>query len=94
MKTRKPAFENRVRFNWGFHDAAQVVRQGWNKAEANYGFGPSLKIESPLYVLARHPDKVYAHGWFYGYYTAMSGRPTESSEAAWAEAKELCQVAE
>lgn len=101
MKTRKARvtskFENRVRFNWGFHDAVQVVREGWQRK--NYGFGPALKIESPEDVLARHFDRVYARGWIMGYYEAV-GRQSGgadlnnmSSEVAWNDAMRQGKVA-
>ena len=76
-------FEDRVRFNWGFHDAAQVVREGWEGQ--NYGFiGTALNITKPEDELEQHQDKAYAHGWYFGYYEALGGVSScESSEGAW-----------
>ena len=76
-------FSNRIRFNWGYHDAAQSVNKGWNSVGCNFGFGPTLKINTPGDVLARHPDKFYAEGWIRGYRDAEAKIGTSSSEAAW-----------
>ncbi len=80
-KARTP-FDGRVQFNWGFHDACQVVREGWENK--NYGFGPALDINSPEDVLKQHQNKMYAYGWYFGYYEALGGiSKCESSESAW-----------
>lgn len=79
---KSPKFEARVRFNWGFHDAAQVVRENWQSR--NFGFGPGLKVKKPEDVLEQHEDSHYAHGWIRGYYEALGGiSKCESSESAW-----------
>lgn len=74
--------DTRVRFNSGYHDATQVVRMG---SEDNYGFGPAFTIRVPEDVLDQHPDRAYA-GWIYGYYEALGGGSTYTSEYAWASA--------
>ena len=87
-RTRKPnaKFDNQTRFNWGFHDAAQAVAQGWDTAENNFGFchhGPLAGLKTPQDIPARHFDAAYGRGWFIGYCTAKQGASTESSESAW-----------
>lgn len=95
---KKEKFENRVRFNWGYHDAAHAVRQGWANPERNFGFGPALAgLESVADILARHHDKVYAQGWQAGYIDAKDGMYEargQNSEEAWNMAKKLGLVAE
>lgn len=88
-KTSKsqPKFSPRVRFNWGYHDAALAVEQGWAVPAKNFGFGPAIKVETPADVLARHQSKDYARGWTAGYEAAMSGQYANDSTAAWDAAK-------
>lgn len=88
MKTKQPLpkFENRVRFNWGFHDAALAVRQGWANPERNFGFGPALKVAKPEDVQEQHYDKVWAAGWKFGYDQAKAGLETPTSQPAWEKA--------
>lgn len=80
MKTAKqtaPRFPNRVRFNWGYHDAASDVRNGrairmdGNTAET---------------IVANHFDQAYAIGYTFGHRDALAGTYKEWSAAAWAEA--------
>lgn len=85
-KKTPPKFEDRVRFNWGYHDAAQAFREGWG-VEKNFGFGPAIRILLPVDVLSQHPDGVYAEGWIRGYCDARDGKDTTSSESAWEEAE-------
>lgn len=94
--TSKVKFENRVRFNWGFHDASQAVEQGWATPEMNFGFGPAFgAFKTPEDVVAMHEDKEYARGWYYGYYeTCGRGSRPESSEVAWNDALKAGQVSE
>ena len=87
-------FEDRVRFNWGFHDAVLAVRQGWATAEKNFGFATALKIGSVDAVLTQHFDGVYARGWTFGYQAALAGNDCTSSEPAWQNAVQLGQVSE
>lgn len=91
-KSKLPTFENRVRFNWGYHDAALVVEQNWQSS--NYGFGPTLKITCPADVLSQHFDPTYAQGWTRGYRDASNGIATDTSEPAWIEAKRVGDVRE
>jgi hypothetical protein len=81
-------FENRIRFNWGFHDAVQVVEEGWNTPERNFGFARSAGwvLTRPEDVLAIHPDHEYAAGWISGYERKLAGEQTTSSEPAWNDA--------
>lgn len=99
-KSSQPKFENRVRFNWGFHDATYAVANGLNTVEKNYGFGfgkggSTLDINSPDEVVAKHFDKEYAIGWTFGYYEAVGrGSRPESSESAWQSAVREGKVSE
>jgi hypothetical protein len=104
MKTRKTRkaekFENRVRFNWGYHDAAQAVREGWDCPEKNFGFaigGTMGAITSIRDVLVKHFDKTYAQGWQAGYHDAQDGiyeARGRNSEEAWQLALRMGLVAE
>lgn len=85
-KTKQSKFSNQQRFNWGYHDAAQVVREGWNTREKNFGFGPAIKINEAIDVSTYHPDESYAEGWMRGYRDALEGKDTTSSEQAWNDA--------
>lgn len=90
MKTSKTSksrdqFSNRVRYNWGYHDAAQAVRRGWDCIKENFGFATYgiLANITPDTLLTRHHDTNYAQGWLAGLADARSGRYTGNSEAAW-----------
>jgi hypothetical protein len=80
-----PRFNNRTRFNWGYHDAANGVRHGWAVPERNFGFGPSFEAATPADVIAKHFDKEYANGWALGFRDAHAGTYANST-AAWNEA--------
>lgn len=80
-------FSNRVRFNWGYHDAAQAVREGRDTTASNFGFSREFcLIECVQDVLVYHPDKSYAQGWMFGYYASKDGAHEVSSENAWNQA--------
>lgn len=90
-KIETPKFDNQTRFNWGFHDAALAVEQGWDCKGNNFGFshhGPLAGLSSPEDVIGKHFDAAYARGWFIGYCTAKQGESTESSEKAWNDVKD------
>jgi len=98
-KTKKTAekFSNRVRFNWGFHDAAFAVRNGVANAENNFGFaqgGPLAGLTCPQDVLRKHFDRAYAQGWQGGYNAASDGTYENDSEPAWNAAKFLGLVSD
>jgi len=85
-KANAEKFENRVRFNWGYHDAAQAVRQGWDNPAHNFGFaqhGPLAGLTGLKDLLARHFDRTYAQGWQAGYHDAMDGTYANDSSEAW-----------
>lgn len=90
-KRKDPKFENRVRFNWGYHDAAHGVRMGWANPEKNFGFantGIMAGLETPESVLSRHYDKAYARGWYAGYTDMLAGTYENDSDRAWGSALE------
>lgn len=86
-------FENRIRFNWGYNDAAFGVERGLD-ASNNYGFGPALCTTKPEDVIEQHEDKTYARGWLFGYYEAAGGGTCETSEYAWKSALAFGTVCE
>lgn len=98
-ESKLPKFENRVRFNWGFHQATLAVEQGWAIPENNFGFanhGPMSNLGMASDVVRRHFDKTYAEGWMAGY-VAMKTDDTKrpaSSEEAWGEAMADGRVSE
>ena len=85
MTRTKDQFEDRVRFNWGYHDAALAVEQHWDTWDRNFGFGPCIKVSCPADVLLHHFDRAFAHGWTLGYRDAKDGTYQGNSSAAWEE---------
>lgn len=101
-KTLRPArkseafFSDRVRFNWGYHDAANAVRNGWACEAHNFGFARGGKLDGltgAADVLARHFDSSYAKGWTRGLADAQAGKATPSSEPAFQDAVAAGQMA-
>ena len=78
-------FSPRIRFNWGYHDAAQAVEKGWACAEHYWGFAKQFGelIQHPSDVLARHHDRSYAEGWVRGIEDSKAGTYINDSEPAW-----------
>lgn len=78
-------FTDRIRFNWGFHDAAHAFRMGWACPGHYWGFAMELgrEIHEPADIMRVHTDKVYATGWLLGLSWAESGKDCTSSEPAW-----------
>lgn len=70
-------FEEQVRFNWGFHDAARDWQDG--RPRALYAAKQSLSAVSP------HFDRAYHNGYEAGLDYSKAGLPTESSAQAWVE---------
>ena len=69
-KTRTTSFDNRTRFNWGFHDGAADFNRGReNKWSGN-----------------NHFDTAYKVGYLAGYAAAKFGESVETSDNAWANA--------
>jgi hypothetical protein len=86
-KAKKELFKNRVRFNWGYHDAAQCVREGWTETGRCFGDnGPLSRATTPEEVLRYHFDASYANGWAAGYRDARAGVYANNSQSAWEEA--------
>lgn len=84
---KKSNFPDRVRFNWGFHDAAQCVERGWDLEGAAFAKGLSDKMggapTTPEKVIQFHPDPAYAYGWRAGYVCAKQKGDHKSSQPAW-----------
>jgi hypothetical protein len=72
----KPQFDNRQRFNWGYHDGVAVAKRGQSRAHTCLG----TRLDT-------HFDQVYAAGHFAGYDAHKQGLPVESSVTAWEESK-------
>ncbi len=66
-------FTDRVRFNWGYHDAAQDVRRGWKRADGLTVFD----------IAEKHFDKPYARGFVEGWEDQTAGTYLGLSDAAW-----------
>jgi len=62
-------FADRIRFNWGYHDAASDVAYG----------------SKPMWAGKVHPDAVYAAGYAAGKKAAEAGESTWDSTKAWIE---------
>lgn len=78
-------FPNQVRFNWGYHDAAHSLRQGWMTPGHFWGFAKELgqRMSRPEDILSVHFDAFYAKGWLMGLRDAEAGRYTGNSAEAW-----------
>lgn len=72
-RTMKPdQFGPRVRFNWGFHDAAHDARRG----------APARTEGTHMFALPAH-DQAYCEGYRAGYAAQTAGEDTSSSQPAW-----------
>ena len=74
--TTLPKFENRVRFNWGYHDGASAYTNPRASLVRN-GFGTRMDT---------HPDRPYSKGYEAGYRDKQAGVYQEDSTAAWSAA--------
>lgn len=77
-RKQKPFFEDRIRFNWGYHDAAHDVMRGLYRCTGLYG------PQSPQYV-SRQYDAAYYEGYVRGIRDARNGAYAQNSEPAWQE---------
>ena len=75
-----PTFSARVRFNWGFHDAARDTAGGHERQTVVSGPG------SMAVVSAEH-DVDYYRGYLAGIAAWKSGEYRKTSEPAWQAAK-------
>lgn len=83
--TTAQKFENRVRFNWGFHDGVADARSGLQRVDA-------LTVDT---IVGLHYDTPYAHGYVAGWYEAKGGASDcTTSTSAWNSAAELGHVSE
>ncbi len=82
---RTDRFSNQVHFNWGYHDAAHSLTEGWANPEHFWGFAKALgeRITTPEDILKVHFDRYYAQGWLAGLRDAKAGSYTGNSLAAW-----------
>ncbi len=65
--------ETRIRFNWGYHDAASDVLNGWKRHDG----------ATKHTICDSHFDPAYAEGYRVGCEDAEQGLSTQSSEPAW-----------
>jgi len=75
-KKFSPAFPNRVRFNWGFHDAASESARGYARLT-------SMTDKHSLRVVSHAFDPAYYFGYTYGLDAVKAKLPTDLSDAAW-----------
>ena len=75
MKKRmyKGTYEPRIRFNWGYHDGASDLKNGWTRLDG-------ATVSNIEY---KHFDKSYSRGYVEGYYDFKEGIYNENSTAAW-----------
>lgn len=66
-KAAKPLFEDRVRFNGGYHDGAQAQERGW----------------TPEWQKGKHFDPVYERAYWAGREDKRTGVYDGNSSAAW-----------
>ena len=83
-KAVQPAFENRVRFNWGFWDAIFNAKNGLPRPDG-------LTVET---IADKHHDAAYAQGWIAGFNAHANGFDGSSSEDAWQIAQQAGLVSE
>lgn len=78
-------FDERTRFNQGYHSAAQGVIAGWATPDRGFGFIGNFK--TPEEVRNNHPDPIFSKGWYAGFYDAKNGtyqgNIEESEKEAW-----------
>jgi len=82
MKTHEPQFEDRIRFNWGYHDAAFDVHRGNPRLTGSPG-------QQSLTYVSRQHDIAYYEGYIRGVADAKTGVCTDDSTAAWQAYREL-----
>ena len=74
-QARNAGFPDRVRFNWGFHDAAFDASR--SNARITNSAMQDIKHVSPSF------DKSYHDGYEMGLIYVREGKDTNSSESAW-----------
>lgn len=73
---RETDFPDRVRFNWGYHDAG--TESGWGRARKLVAGGPQTeRTVSPDF------DRAFADGYREGLSDVAEGRYSENSTEAW-----------
>lgn len=80
------SFEDRVRFNWGYHDAVDAHQRGAIFGLFDSTFHKGREMTDTI-VENEHYDKVYAAGWGFGYRMSreMGENTPTTSEPAWQE---------
>ncbi len=74
---KKPAFEDRVRFNWGFHDGACDAAGPLGHREMH------LKGEQNPKRVSREFDAAYYEGYLAGVLASKNGEYKGESTGAW-----------
>lgn len=65
--------QNRIRFNWGYHDAHSDFINHWQRADK----------ATALNIMQTHYDSIYARGYTYGWYDCENNLYTGNSDNAW-----------
>lgn len=73
---RQELFSDRVRFNWGYHDAAGEVKNGRPRLTQCFG-------EQTTRIVSREHDAAYYDGYIAGLEDARANQCTECSAPAW-----------
>jgi hypothetical protein len=76
-KTNPDLDRNRVRFNWGYHDAAMAFVTKHNRQDG-------LTVEN---IEAGHFDPIYAKGWVAGWNDSVNGEYQTTSRPAWIDSR-------
>lgn len=77
-RTSRPKFDERERFNWGYHDAADEYQRGRPRLTGLFG------QQTPQYV-SREFDPAYYEGYVRGLRDARAGQYRNNSRPAWEE---------
>ena len=78
QKRFESRFEPRIRFNWGYHDAANEHRLGCLRMLV-------LRGPQSMLTVSREYDEAYFTGYAYGRRDVLTGTHKPTSEPAWLE---------
>lgn len=77
-KSQAPRFDDQTRYNWGYHDGALAIREGFSPV-------PVARGEKTLeQFLAEHFDQTYADGYRAGQASQTRGTYNADSGTSWA----------
>jgi hypothetical protein len=84
--TNRAKFSDRIRFNWGYHDAAADSQHGHPRQVVDNG-PQSLRVVSSTF------DRAYASGYRAGLEDVKSGAYVGNSDSAWKMVAHLAKLA-